>query len=87
MIPHDPLIAKHMIRGMAAGPKVLVKTANPCPECGQSLHFTEKGVVHMDPPRKRVKCLSCEYRGFVPYNFDQENVLTIKMEQDEETGR
>lgn len=36
-----------------------------CPECASDLFYTEKGVIHLDPPRKRVKCAQCDYRGFL----------------------
>lgn len=60
-----------LFKGMASGPRVLVRTEKPCPECSEPLHYTEKGVIHMDPPRKRVRCMACDYRGFVPVEMGE----------------
>lgn len=64
----NPEIAKQFICGMgAAAPK----RTKPCKEtkcenCGGDLIYTEPSVVHLDPPRKRVKCTSCDFNGFQP---------------------
>lgn len=37
-----------------------------CPECKGRLSDTEPNVTHMsNPPKKRVHCLDCEYKGFL----------------------
>jgi len=61
----NPEIAGAFIRSLATGPNQLRDAKTPCPECGEKLAFTENGVVHLDPPRRRVKCIKCEYRGFL----------------------
>lgn len=48
-----------------------------CPDCDQKLVYTEPGIIHHDPPRMRVKCLSCGHKGFVPVD-PPENVLMIE---------
>jgi len=60
--------AKAALMTMAAG---MSKSSNPpkkapvnCPECQAGLHYTERGVIHQDPPRRRVKCPQCEFKGF-----------------------
>lgn len=77
MIPQDPEMAKMLFSGFAAGPKVLVRTEKPCPECSEPLHYTEKGVIHLDPPRKRVKCMACQYQGFVPCEMENTRSVDI----------
>lgn len=69
----NPEIGMAMFQSVANAKKVSEKTDSLCPDCGDGhfLHLTEKSVVHLDPPRKRVKCLNCEYRGFVPVELDE----------------
>lgn len=52
------------MRGFKQKPKPLA-CDEKCPDCGEELKLTEPGVIHLDPPRRRVKCLQCGYRGFI----------------------
>lgn len=77
MIPHDGEVGMMMMRGMATGPRRFIRTDHDCPDCGEKLCYSEQGVVHLDPPRRRVKCLKCMYRGFVPHDMGEVKSIDI----------
>jgi len=83
----NPEIAKAFIRGMGTGPNQLRKTGSPCPECKEELMFSENGVVHLDPPRRRVKCSKCQYRGFLKTEEPPEGIDIVKSIEDKQTRR
>lgn len=63
--------AMMMAKGMAGGKSEPVKTKLPCPDCKSNLVFTENGVIHHAPPRMRVKCSTCPYKGFHPVKLPE----------------
>jgi hypothetical protein len=66
------MLAMGLAKGMSSGTKNSLKSnGKDCPECKSPLYDTEGGVIHLDPPRKRVKCKKCTYKGF--RSIDVEN--------------
>ena len=53
-----------MAKGMSGATNQPRKTKLDCPECKGALNYTELGVIHQDPPRRRVKCSWCDFKGF-----------------------
>jgi transposase-like protein len=58
------MLLKTMASGMTVGPNTPRKTNLECPKCQAGLHYTENGVIHKDPDRRRVKCPECDFKGF-----------------------
>lgn len=60
--------ASQLLRGFAGGgtkKNKHIKSGIDCPSCETGeLLFTEPNIIHHDPYRKRVKCGSCDYKGF-----------------------
>ena len=67
-MPLEGEAAMSVIKGLMGGPKRSYDTPNGlnCPDCCKELVDSEFGVVHLDPPRKRVACRHCGYKGFRP---------------------
>lgn len=40
------------------------KTDIDCSQCTSKVVFTEPGIIHQDPPRKRIRCLNCGHTGW-----------------------
>lgn len=60
----DPEIAKMAMKSLGAGPRRTSLCERLC-DCGGELVFTEPGVTHMNPPRKRVWCAKCKSDSFL----------------------
>lgn len=88
MFEIDGKNALNMARAMCGGSSEPRRTDLDCPECESKLVFPEPGIVHMEPPRKRVKCLSCRYKGWheVPHPgpaIDITNHVTPSLDEKE----
>jgi len=58
-------VSLHLMKGLSSGHKQASTPARiDCPECGAHLSYPDRSI-QLDPPRKRVECPVCEYRGFV----------------------
>ena len=55
----------NMAMAMGRGGSKPLPSGNDCPECEGELLFTEPNIIHHDPLRKRVRCSTCSYRGFL----------------------
>lgn len=62
----NPEVAKQFVRGLGkcTPTRPMEKSKAPCPECKGEMIYSEPGVVHMDPPRKRIRCTECSYKSF-----------------------
>lgn len=57
--------AINFFKPMVGGRKIPYKSNGiSCPECKNTMVDTEPSVIHLKPPRKRVKCEKCGYKGF-----------------------
>ena len=60
--------AKALLMGMASGMKGSVnplrRSSVICPDCESELCYTERGVIHQNPDRRRVLCTKCGFKGF-----------------------
>jgi transcription initiation factor IIE alpha subunit len=45
--------------------KELMLTGIACPECGEELQYSDHGTMLSSPPKKRVNCTECDYKGII----------------------
>ncbi len=74
-----------MMRGLACGKPEPLPTGKNCTQCGGELVYPERGIIHLDPPRKRFTCTGCGMKGFIPCE-EPKNLMNIEKPKREDNG-